>query len=61
MRLRSIQGKQTNYEDEEANIKMKVDKILDKLNNQGWESLTSQEEEFLTRASKRIFDDRPPN
>ena len=40
---------------------MQVDKILDKLNDQGWESLTSKEEEFLTFASKRLFDDRSPN
>ena len=38
-----------------------VDKILDKLNDQGWESLTVQEEEFLTSASKSLFDDRSPN
>ena len=61
IRLRSIQDKQNNHKDEETHIKMQVDKILDKLNDQGWESLTSKEEEFLTRASKRLFDDRSPN
>ncbi len=61
IRLGSIQNKQSSYEDEEAHIKMQVDKILDKLNDQGWESLTSKEEKFLTRASRRILDDRPPN
>lgn len=61
MRLQSIQSEQTNQKDEETHIKMKLDKILDKLNDHGWESLTSQEEEFLTRASRRLFDDRPPN
>ena len=61
IRLRSIQNKQNNHKNEEPHIKMQVDKILDKLNDQGWESLTSQEEEFLTRASKRLFDDRSPN
>ena len=35
--------------------------IFDKLNDQGWDSLTSKEEEFLTRSSKHLFDDRPPN
>ena len=60
-RLRSIQNKQNNHTYEETHIKMQVDKILDKLNDQGWESLTSKEEEFLTRASKHLFDDRPPN
>ena len=61
MRLKSIQGRPNGKEDEETNIKVLVDKILDKLNDQGWESLTSKEEEFLIRASKRLFDNRPPN
>ena len=61
MRLKSIHGKPNGKEDEEAYIKVQVDKILDKLNDQGWESLTSKEEEFLIRASKQLFDDRPPN
>ena len=61
IRLRSIQDKHNNHKDEETHIKMQVDKILDKLNDQGWESLTSKEEEFLTRASKHLFNDRPPN
>ena len=61
IRLRSIQYKQNNQEEEETQIKMQMDKILDKLNDEGWESLTSKEEEFLTRSSKRIFDNRTPN
>ena len=56
-----MQGKQKSKNNEVTHIKMQVDKLLDKLNDQGWESLTSKEEEFLNRASKRIFDDRPPN
>ena len=61
MKLRSIQNKQNGNEDEETSIKMQVDKILDKLNDEGWENLTPQEEDFLTRASKRLFDDRSPD
>ena len=61
IRLRSIQDKQNNHKDEETHIKMQVDKILDKLNDEGWENLTPQEEDFLTRASKRLFDDRSPD
>ena len=61
MRLKSIQGDQNNEKEKETHIKMQVDKILDKLNDQGWESLTTKEEEFLTHASKRLFDDRSPN
>ena len=61
MKLRSIQDEQNHKEDEQSQIKSQVDKILDKLNDQGWESLTAQEEEFLTTASKSLFDDRSPN
>ena len=61
MKLRTIQNTQNKQDNDEMQIKMEVDKILDKLNEQGWESLTSQEEEFLTSASKRLFDDRSPN
>jgi len=61
MRLQSIQSKQNGNEDEETSIKIQVDKILDKLNDEGWENLTPQEEDFLTRASKRLFDDRSPD
>ena len=61
MKLGSIQGKQNHKEDEQGQIRIQVDKILDKLNDQGWESLTAQEEEFLTSASKSLFDDRSPN
>ena len=61
MKLRTIQNTQNKQDNDEMQIKMEVDKILDKLNEQGWESLTSQEEEFLTSASKRLFDERPAN
>ncbi len=61
MRLQSIRKREIVNEDDETNIKIQVDKILDKLNDQGWENITSKEEEFLTFASKRFFDDRPPN
>ena len=42
-------------------MRQRVDEILDKINKGGWESLTEQEEQYLNRASKRFFDDRPPN
>ena len=42
-------------------MKQKVDEILDKLNDSGWESLTDKEEKYLIQASKKLFDDRPPN
>jgi hypothetical protein len=42
-------------------MKKRVDEILDKLNESGWESLTDQEEKYLTQANKELFGDRPPN
>ena len=47
--------------DKDTILKMQVDKILDKLNDKGWESLTCKEEELLTKASKKYFDDHTPN
>ena len=49
------------YKVEKKEIKQRVDEILDKINKGGWESLTEQEEQYLNRASKKLFDDRPPN
>ena len=45
----------------EDQILVQTDWILDKINEGGWESLTKQEEEYLNLASKKLFDDRPPN
>ena len=42
-------------------LKMEVDKILDKLNDSGWESLTQKETELLISSSREIFDDCKPN
>ncbi len=41
--------------------KLEVDKILDKLNDTGWESLTDSEEKYLTKMSKEIFKNNTPN
>ena len=61
MRLKAIRGEQNHQEYKKAHIKMKVDKILDKVNNNGWESITPQEKEFLTRAGQHMFDKHSPN
>ena len=60
-RLQNLKKKQKSKDEEEIAMKKRVDQILDKLNDSGWESLTEQEEQYLTKASKRIFGDRPPN
>jgi len=61
LRLKNITYQSTANNDEEKQMRQRVDAILDKLTNTGWESLTDQEEQFLTRASKKLFGDRPPN
>ena len=61
LRLKNITYKSTANNDEEKQMRQRVDEILDKLTDTGWESLTDQEEQFLTRASKKLFGDRPPN
>ena len=61
MRLKGLSQQPAKQDNEEAKMKKQVDKILDKLNDSGWDSLTEQEENYLTQASKRLFGDRPPN
>ena len=61
LRLKHIIPKSSEKNDDIVNMKERVDEILDKLNDSGWEGLTDQEEKYLTQASKRLFGDRPPN
>jgi len=42
-------------------IKKEMDRILDKINDEGWESLSDYEEKFLTDASKKVFDSKLPD
>ena len=41
--------------------KKEVDKILEKLNNNGWENLSEVEQNMLYKASKRYSENKPPN
>ena len=61
LRLKNMKQKLPNNNGKEILMKKRVDEILDKLNESGWESLTDQEEKYLTRASKELFGDRPHN
>tara|TARA_B100001123_G_C15136029_1_gene957432 strand:+ start:233 stop:1069 length:837 start_codon:yes stop_codon:yes gene_type:complete len=61
LRLKNLKQKSLSQNDKENQMKKKVDEILDKLNDSGWDSLTEKEEKFLSRASKQLFSDRPPN
>ena len=59
--LKNIKQQLPTNNGKEILMKKKVDEILDKLNESGWDSLTDQEEKYLTLASKELFGDRPPN
>ena len=52
---------QTTEKTEEKAIRQRVDEILDKINEGGWNNITEQEEKYLNQASKILFGDRPPN
>ena len=54
-RLNPIKKTQDSEKNTDAQMKIEVNQILDKLNNEGWESLTTQEEVFLKNASKHLF------
>jgi len=60
-RLRNITHQTTEKNEKEKVIRKRVDEILDKLNESGWESLTEQEEQYLNDASNKLFGDRHPN
>jgi len=60
-RLKNISQQSINNNDKEIQLRQKVDEILDKLNDNGWESITEKEEKYLNQASKKLFRDRPPN
>ena len=61
LRLKNLKQNLSTKNGKEILMKKKVDEILDKLNESGWESLTDQEEKYLTRASKELFGDSPSN
>ena len=42
-------------------VSVRVDVILDKINDGGWESITEEEKQYLNHASKKIFWNKPPN
>ena len=60
-RLKNISQQSSTNNDKEKQMRQKVDEILDKLNDNGWESITEKEEKYLNQASKKLFRDRPPN
>ena len=61
LKMRSMQKKIIIKKNNTENIKNEVNQILDKINDEGWESLSSQEEKFLTNYSKKNYNKKIPN
>ena len=51
--------KKDDFADQE--LRKSVDKILEKLNEEGWNGLTEKEQQILHEASQRFQQNRPPN
>ena len=60
-KINSLNVKITKRENSDHQLRKKVDKILEKLNTEGWDGLTNDEQKVLHAASKRYSQDRPPN
>jgi len=60
-KIHSLNVKITKREDMNLQLKEEVDKILEKLNTDGWEGLTEDEQKALHKASKTYNENRPPN
>ena len=57
----SKQLKNLNMNNEKKSIQYNVDKILDKINTNGWDSITEEEQKYLNTASKTLFNNKSPN
>ena len=60
-KVHSLNVKNTKHENLNYQLRKKVDKILEKLNTDGWEGLTDHEQKVLHKASKKYNENRPPN
>ena len=60
-KIHSLNVKISKRENSHHQLQKKVDKILEKLNTEGWDGLTEAEQKVLHTASKTYSQDRPPN
>ena len=60
-KIHSLNVKISKRENSDHQLQKKVDKILEKLNTEGWDGLTEAEQKVLHTASKTYSQDRPPN
>ena len=59
-KIHSLNVKISKRENSDHQLQKKVDKILEKLNTEGWDGLTEAEQKVLHTASKTYSQDRPP-
>ena len=60
-KVKSLNKKIIKSEKSNVSYQAKVDVILDKLNDKGWEGLTDKEQKVLYKVSKIYNENRPPN
>ena len=60
-KIHSLNVKISKRENSDHQLQKRVDKILEKLNTEGWDGLTEAEQKVLHTASKTYSQDRPPN
>jgi len=60
-KIKSLNVKISKRENSDQQLRKKVDKILEKLNTEGWACLTENEQKVLHAASKKYSENRPPN
>jgi len=61
LKKNSIQKHIIINDDDKEKVKKEMDRILDKINDKGWKSLSDYEEKFLTNSSKKLFDSKMPD
>ena len=60
-KIHSLNVKISKRDNSDHQLQKRVDKILEKLNTEGWDGLTEAEQKVLHTASKTYSQDRPPN
>jgi len=60
-KIHSLNVKIAKRENSDHQLQKKVDKVLEKLNTEGWDGLTEEEQNVLHNASRTYSENRPPN
>lgn len=60
-KIHSLNVKIAKRENSDHQLQKRVDKVLEKLNTEGWDGLTEEEQNVLHNASRTYSENRPPN